>query len=293
LNASAWQRAVEKTLGARDARWSSFGGSDWGRSYTLVAGDLRYFVKTATGRHASTIDAEADGIAALAATRTIRVPHVVAQLTSGDQSILVLEWLDLRRARNGPTLGKALAALHRATPPRGSIGRFGWHRDNWIGGTPQHNGWADDWCAFFRERRLGPQLEWAARNGADKRLQRDGDRLLAALPALLRHEPAPSLLHGDLWSGNAAVLPDAKPAIFDPAVYVGDREADIAMTELFGGFGGDFYAAYGDAWAVDADYEVRRDVYNLYHVLNHFNLFGGGYAAQAEATIARLVALVV
>ena len=287
-----WQRAVERSLGAEGARWTPARGSAWGQSFSLVAGAGRYFVKTASGRHASTIDAEADGLAALASTRTIRVPRVVQSTALGDLSVLVLEWLDFDRSGNGAALGKALAALHRATPPRGPAGeRFGWHRDNWIGGTSQRNGWSDDWCAFFRGRRLAPQLERAIQNRGGEGLRRDGDRLLAALPDLLRnHDPAPSLLHGDLWSGNAAGLAGGEPVIFDPAVYVGDREADVAMTELFGGFNADFYEAYRVAWPLEADYELRRDVYNLYHLLNHFNLFGGGYLAQAQATIRRLVA---
>ena len=169
--------------------------------------------------------------------------------------------------------------------------RFGWPRDNTIGTTPQVNAWGDDWAEFFRDRRIAPQLALAARNGHGGALQRDGERLLAAIPALLAgHAPAPSLLHGDLWSGNAACLATGEPVIFDPAVYYGDREADLAMTELFGGFGADFYAAYRDAWPLPDGYERRRTLYNLYHVLNHLNLFGGGYGAQAETMIARLLA---
>jgi protein-ribulosamine 3-kinase len=113
---------------------------------------------------------------------------------------------------------------------------------------------------------------------------------LAGLPALLDHGPAPSLLHGDLWTGNLGYLPDGTPAVFDPAVYYGDREADLAMSELFGGFGRDFYAAYRDAWPLDAGYGTRKTLYNLYHILNHLNLFGGGYLGQARAMIDRLLA---
>jgi protein-ribulosamine 3-kinase len=278
----------------QDARWNADGHSGWGQSFSLAAGSARYFVKAASGRYASTVEAEADGLAALATTRTIRVPQVVAQLTSNDTSILVLEWLDLRGSREGAALGRALAALHRSMPPHGPGGeRFGWHCDNWIGGTPQQNGWSDDWCTFFRDRRLAPQLDLAMRNGGGVDLERAGERLLRDLASLLGdRQPQPSLLHGDLWSGNAATLANAEPAVFDPAVYVGDREADIAMTELFGRFGADFYATYREAWPLDADYAVRRDVYNLYHVLNHFNLFGGGYLAQAKALVARLLAVI-
>ena len=287
-----WQDAVRQSLGLRHARWAAAGHGAWGESFSLVAADARYFVKTAGGRYASMIAAEADGLRALASTRAIRVPRVIAQIARNDTSALVLEWLDFGSRRDGASLGRALATLHHAATPRGPAGEpFGWSRDNWIGGTPQPNDWTADWAAFFRDHRLAPQLERAARNGCGTDLQRDGERLLDRLPSLWRgHAPRPSLLHGDLWSGNAATLATGEPVIFDPAVYVGDREADVAMTELFGGFGADFYAAYRDAWRLDADYKVRRDVYNLYHILNHFNLFGGSYLAQAEERVARLLA---
>jgi protein-ribulosamine 3-kinase len=237
------------------------------------------------------LEAEADGLRALTATQTIRVPHVAAQTACEDTSVLALEWLDIDSANNSAALGDALAALHRAKPPCAPGGqRFGWTRDNWIGGTPQHNRWTDDWCAFFREQRLAPQLALAAQHGYGGKLQRDGDRLLEALPSILgSRDPEPSLLHGDLWSGNAAMLVSGEAVIFDPAVYVGDREADIAMTTLFGGFDAEFYEAYCDAWPLEAGYAVRRDVYNLYHVLNHLNLFGSGYLAQAEHMLGRLL----
>jgi protein-ribulosamine 3-kinase len=292
LNRS-WQRAVERSIAATaGAQWTSSGRTGWGEAWTLRLGTSRFFVKTATGRYADMLDAEADGLSALAGTRTIRVPEVIASGSEGGTTFLVLEWLEMHRSRDGAAMGRALAALHRAVAPAGPAGeRFGWHRDNWIGGTPQINGWSDNWCAFFRERRLAPQFELAARNGHRGALQRDGEKLLSALPDLLRgHDPAPSLLHGDLWSGNAATLGSDEPIVFDPAVYVGDREADLAMTELFGGFDRDFYAAYGEAWPVTSGYAARRELYNLYHVLNHLNLFGGAYLAQAETMIAALLA---
>jgi fructosamine-3-kinase len=284
---------VEQSLGVEHAQWAGVGHSGWGRGYSLRADSARYFVKSASGRYGSTLEAEADGLVALGSTKAIRVPTVVARLASSDTSILVLEWLDIGAARDDAAFGRALAALHRSTPLRGPGGeRYGWTRDNWIGGTPQHNQWTDDWCVFFREQRLAPQLALAGRQGAGGRIARDGDHLLVKLPTLLRnHGPEPSLLHGDLWAGNAAALAGGEPVVFDPAVYAGDREADIAMTELFGGFGPDFYAAYNDAWPLERDYEIRREVYNLYHVLNHLNLFGGGYRQQAEGIVARLLAI--
>ena len=285
-----WQRAAAESLHAHDVRWTALGASAWGESFACETASQRYFVKIATGENASTIDCEADGLRAIASTQTIRVPSLATTLECDRTRVLVLEWLDFGHTPKGTALARAIAALHRAPVPRGPNGeRFGWTRDNWIGGTPQQNRWSDDWCAFFRNRRLAPQLRLAQRNGFAE-LRRDGERLLRDLAALFDgHDPQPSLLHGDLWSGNATMLADGTPAIFDPAVYIGDREADIAMTELFGGFAPDFYIAYNDACPLPAGYPLRRDIYNLYHVLNHANLFGGGYVAQAQSMVRRLL----
>jgi fructosamine-3-kinase len=175
--------------------------------------------------------------------------------------------------------------MHRATKQR-----FGWDRDNTIGSTPQHNAEHADWVTFWSEQRLGFQLDLAARNGYRGRLQKRGDLLRQQLGALLEHSPVASLLHGDLWGGNIAYAADGQPVIFDPACYYGDREADLAMTELFGGFGGTFRAAYEEAWPLSPGYPVRKQLYNLYHIVNHLNLFGGGYLSQAESMIDRLLA---
>jgi fructosamine-3-kinase len=184
-------------------------------------------------------------------------------------------------------LGERLAMQHRVTAPR-----FGWHLENTIGATPQQNAWRDDWVHFFRERRLGVQLDLAFHNGLDSRIVDRGRDLGERCGAFFSsHRPVPSLLHGDLWGGNWGVVAGVRePVIFDPAVYYGDRETDIAMTRLFGGFGPRFYAAYQAAWPLDQAAGTRRTLYNLYHVLNHFNLFGGGYGQQAEAMIDKLLA---
>ena len=241
----------------------------------------RSFVKSVPLADAAMLDAEAEGLRALAACGAIVVPHVIDQGTRDGTAFLATSWLDFGSAPRGEAMGRALARLHRI----GQGTRYGWGRDNFIGRTPQVNGWDDDWAAFFLERRLRPQFELAARHGL-----RDADALLDAVPRLLEgHAPPPSLLHGDLWSGNAAMLASGEPAIFDPAVYIGDREADIAMTHLFGGFDASFYSAYEDEWPLPEGHEVRRDLYNLYHIVNHLNLFGSSYRAQAQATIARLL----
>jgi len=241
----------------------------------------RHFVKSVPLADAAMLEAEADGLRALAACDAIAVPRVVELGTHDGTAFLATSWLDFGDMPRGEAMGRALARLHRVAQDA----RYGWTRDNFIGRTPQDNAWSDDWAAFFRDRRLRPQFLRAARF----RL-RDTDALLDAVPDLLRgHAPPPSLLHGDLWSGNAAMLATGEPAIFDPAVYIGDREADIAMTCLFGGFDATFYAAYEEAWPMPAGHERRRELYNLYHVVNHLNLFGASYRSQAEATIARLL----
>jgi fructosamine-3-kinase len=198
----------------------------------------------------------------------------------------VLDHLDLQDAPTSSTmeeLGRALACLHHVTGDR-----FGWHRPNYIGSTPQTNTPHADWVGFFIDCRLRPQLELAS--GRANTLGRLGTQLIDRLPAFFSpYQPVPSLLHGDLWGGNAGATTDARPVMFDPAVYYGDRETDLAMTELFGGFPRRFYDAYRESWPLDDGYAQRKTLYQLYHVLNHFNLFGGGYATQAERMLHRLL----
>jgi protein-ribulosamine 3-kinase len=209
-----------------------------------------------------------DGLQALGAV--VRVPRVLEH----GADFIVLERLELKRDGDWAALARMLATLHRTTGPR-----FGWHRDNWIGATPQINTWCDDWCEFWQERRMRPQLELARKNGFD-----------IPDPPKLTHNPRPSLLHGDLWNGNAGFIEDG-PVIFDPAVYYGDREADLAMTELFGGFPARFYDAYHEAFPLPTGYETRKHFYNLYHLLNHLNIFGAGYLAPVRRTLDLLHAL--
>ena len=252
------------------------------------AGARRYFAKVNEATSAAMFEAEAEGLAALAAAGCVAVPEVVARGHDEERAWLVLQWLELAplAERSAAALGHALAAQHRIAQDR-----FGWPRDNFVGAAPQANGWSDDWLAFWREKRLHPQLRIAARNRLPSRMIDRGERLVADCEAFLRNRRvAKSLLHGDLWSGNAAALAGDRPVVFDPAVYVGDREADVAMTELFGGFPGDFMAAYRADWNLEDGYAVRRNLYNLYHLLNHANLFAGSYVRQAEQSIERLLA---
>ena len=230
--------------------------------------------------------AEAAGLQAMADTNTIRVPRPVCHGVADGQSYLVLEYLPFGGSSSARALGELLAAMHQH-----SSGRFGFDIDNTIGATHQDNTPDDDWISFWQQRRLGFQLQLAGKNGSGSNLLNAGEKLIDSIPQFFTtYQPQPSLLHGDLWSGNYSYLVNGEPVIFDPATYYGDREADIAMTELFGGFGSGFYDAYNNAWQLDAGYEVRKTLYNLYHIINHFNLFGGGYLGQAESMTSRLLA---
>lgn len=281
-------RTISETTGepftVREQR--SVGGGSINSAYRISDGERHYFVKLNNASGLAMFEAEADGLREMAGTGTINVPEPIATGMAGGQAFIVMENLPLGGSGSAARLGHELAALHRTTQAH-----FGWYRDNTIGSTPQYNAENADWIAFWREQRLGAQLKMAAARGAGRALLRQGEQLLAQLPALFSgYQPVPSLLHGDLWSGNYAFCQNGTPVIFDPAVYYGDREADIAMTELFGGFGRDFYDAYHEAWPLDEGYAARKTLYNLYHILNHYNLFGGGYAGQAEAMIGRLLA---
>ena len=265
------------------------GGGCINQGLTLLGRDSRrFFLKLNVARQAHMFAAEAEGLSELDGAGALRVPKPIAHGVSGDQAFLVLEWLDLGGGGGGGSgaiLGQQLTQLHRVTRTC-----FGWHRDNTIGSTPQPNPDEADWLAFYGEHRLGHQLRLARQNNAPTQLVTTGERLMEILPAFFPgYRPLPSLLHGDLWGGNHGDV-NGQPVLFDPAVYFGDREADLAMTELFGGFPEAFHAAYREAWPLDPGYRVRKVLYNLYHVLNHFNLFGGGYAAQAQGMIARLLA---
>lgn len=236
------------------------------------------FVKTGPASALDMFEAEAEGLRELAAANAIRVPAVIDCGLDDGGAFIAIERLHLERptAATETAFGEQLAALHRHTKDR-----HGWHRDNTIGPTPQHNPWTADWISFFREHRLVFQLELAVSNGYGGELQTLGARLVDALPKFFdRCEPQASLCHGDLWSGNWGVA-DGVPVIFDPAVYYGDRESDIAMTMLFGGFGRNFYRAYEESWPMERGHENRLKLYQLYHVINHLNLFGTGYLGQA------------
>ena len=263
----------------------SVGGGCINQAQRIEYGDTVYFVKLNTAGQLDMFAAEAEGLNEMRRCEALRIPAPVCWGEDGQSAWLVMEDLALGGHGSATELGEGLATMHRITRDR-----YGWDIDNTIGSTLQENAWADNWIDFWRERRLRFQLELAGRHGAGSGLMSKGEVLLDEFPALFEgHQPVASLLHGDLWSGNHAYTVEGEPAIFDPAVYYGDREADIAMTELFGGFGRDFYTAYNNAWSLDAGYEVRKTLYNLYHILNHFNMFGGGYGGQAQGMMDSLL----
>jgi protein-ribulosamine 3-kinase len=263
-------------------------GGSINRCYRWPTGSGPIFVKLAEGSASSMLQAEAAGLDELASAQAVRVPRVLACGSAGSSAFLALEWLEAgpASAESEERLGLRLAAQHAVTARE-----HGWRHDNTIGSTPQANGPMASWSEFFRERRLRPQLELAVANGFAPLLAAPGEHLLEGVGALLAaHRPQASLLHGDLWGGNWLATSDGDPAIFDPAVYYGDRETDLAMTQLFGGFGPRFYRAYAAAAPLPPGAGVRLDLYNLYHVLNHANLFGESYARRARAMIERLLA---
>ncbi|MGH8689449.1 MAG: fructosamine kinase family protein [Burkholderiales bacterium] len=244
------------------------------RCYRVTVAGRTGFLKVNDAQYADVFAAEADGLTALR-TAGLRSPEPISQGLAGADAYLVLEYLELGERGDFAELGRLLASAHRKPGQR-----FGWHRDNYIGATPQRNGWCDDWAEFWRERRLRPQVALAQAKGFDVQMP--------SLSLLAGHRPQPSLLHGDLWRGNAGFTAQG-PVVFDPAVYYGDREADLAMTELFGGFPREFYRAYDEAFPLDPGYDKRKHLYNLYHLLNHLNLFGGGYLGQVQATLSLLL----
>jgi fructosamine-3-kinase len=261
------------------------GGGSINQAYALSDDERTYFVKLNQASQLAMFEAEALGLEQIADSQTIRVPQPIGWGIADQTAYIVMEWLDLGYGNQQAwvAMGHNLAAMHRVTHANG----FGWERNNTIGATPQMNPWNSNWVDFFIEQRLGYQFQLANRRGGHFPQQ---ERLLAAVPQLLSgYAPSPALVHGDLWSGNAAITKQGEPVILDPAVYFGDREVDLATTQLFGGFPSEFYQAYNAAYPLEPGYSQRKTLYNLYHILNHFNLFGGSYERQANQMIGDLL----
>lgn len=287
-----WQTVIEQIEQASGQKFellkvNIIHGGDINQSYQLQGTDKSYFVKQNRASLLAMFKMEALGLQALAQTNTLRIPASIVYGLAGAHAFLVLEYVELKSANQVTQLqlGRQLAQLHQIKQPY-----FGWHHDNFIGSNPQNNSINSHWAGFWQEQRLAIQLKMAFDNGFSGKIQQQGARLYQLIPTFFSsYQPQASLLHGDLWSGNVAADSTGQAIIYDPACYYGDREADIAMTELFGGFGADFYAAYHEYWPLDCGYKTRKTLYNLYHILNHLNLFGSGYLHQAEAMMQQLI----
>ena len=256
-------------------------------AYRVTDGRQSFFVKTNQADLIEMFTAEMAGLEEIHNGQSICAPKPITVGSSNHHCYLVLEYLDLSsRNLDDELFGQQLAAMHRHTHTQ-----FGWYRNNTIGSTKQINDQTNSWPSFWKQQRLAFQFNLAARNGFRGSIQKLGEQLIDQLDVFFTaYNPSPSLLHGDLWSGNYSSLSDGTPVIFDPATYYGDREADLAMTELFGGFSHRFYSAYKEAAPLEPGYQTRKTLYNLYHILNHLNLFGGGYLSQAESMTRSLLA---
>lgn len=249
--------------------------------------DSQWFVKLNAANRLEMLEAEKNGLEELRKSDAFIVPEPLGTGLSKGQCFLVMEAITFGQPKPNSSVlaGRALAQLHEVTAER-----YGWWRDNTIGSTNQANQYSDSWLQFFSDQRLAYQLKLAASNGYTGDLQRSGDALLLNLDKIIDHEPEASLLHGDLWGGNMAYCQNGQPIIFDPAVYYGDAEADLAMTELFGGFDQNFYAAYRELRKVSETYSIRKKLYNVYHIINHLNMFGGAYLSQSQQMMDDLLA---
>lgn len=269
-------------LALRDAG----GGGCINRAATCTAGGRTWFVKWNDHPVPGQFTAEATGLLALGASGTpLVVPAPLVWSDEPGRSFLVLEHLPsgARCAGFDDLLGRGLALLHARTSARG----FGFEVDGACGATPQPNGWLARWVDFWRERRLGHQLRLARARGLPAADVARGERLLDRLDDWIADDEPPALIHGDLWSGNLHVTTAGQPALIDPAAYFGHREAELAMMTLFGGFSRRVFQAYEEVRPLRPGWRERQDLYALYHVLNHFHLFGGGYGAQAAAILRR------
>ncbi len=300
MDNAKWQHftSLEEALksffgnGAEIRKREFVGGGDINEAYKLTLADgTHLFMKVNVGKPEAFFDAEAAGLSAIAQTGTIGTPHIFCVGTQKEGSFLLLEFLEQGRRISDywEVFGRQLAAMHRAdTEGFVKNGVYGFLQDNFIGESSQINTAHQSWISFFRDCRLGPQLRRADAY-FDREDRKKAEKLLERLEDILVEPEYPSLLHGDLWGGNFMTGSDGKAWLIDPAVYVGCAEADIAMTELFGGFSRAFYDAYYEAAPMQAGYEYRKDLYNLYHLLNHLNLFGASYLSSAKRIIGRYI----
>jgi fructosamine-3-kinase len=289
--------SLATVLGEAPSHAQRIGGGDINQAARVVAGGRTLLVKwhdhppaPAAGWR-SLFGAEAAGLKLLASANAVRVPEVVAydDADNGAPAYILMEWIERGnggQAAAGEALGQGLAALHRTTTPA-----YGLEYGNYCGATPQDNRWSNSWIEFYGQRRLGFQMALAGQRGLLPKRRRDRlERLIDRLDTWIDERACrPSMLHGDLWGGNWLVDSAGQPVLIDPAVYYGDREAELAMCRLFGGFPREFYLAYDVAWPPAPDRDDRIPLYQLYHVLNHLNLFGEGYGQHADSIVAHYV----
>lgn len=269
-------------------------GGDISACYVAQCHQKSFFIKLNKLKHAGLFEAEEQGLNAIESVNELNCPKPLAYFKTDNWQCLILEHLNIVNQGNESLLGRKLAHFHRSSylnhidNKTSQNKTYGFEKDNYIGLSTQKNMWSGNWCDFWLQCRLKPQLVQASKTGlfSSELL----NTLSEAISSLLKaHEPEPCLLHGDLWSGNKAYLDNGEPVIYDPACYYGDRETDIAMTELFGGFTGQFYRAYNNVWPLDGGYEKRKAIYNLYHILNHFNLFGRGYSGHVQRLASQII----
>ncbi len=248
---------------------------------------IRLVIKRNAGGMVSNFRCEADGLRAIAESRTIRVPAVVACDVVDREAYLAIEYVQPGGRPAFETFGRELAQMHRAT----ADGRIGWHSDNFLGSAQQPNTPTDTWAEFVADHRIGFQIRWAVdQRLADRQLQHDCQRIIQRMKELLDgREDGTSLLHGDLWSGNYLFDEQQRPVLIDPAVYRGCREAEWGMIRWFGSCPETFEEGYQAEWPMPDGWRRRTDVYMLYHQLNHLNLFGGSYAGTCRRTAERIL----
>jgi fructosamine-3-kinase len=253
------------------------------KAYKISDGKQHFFVKINEKIHLTNFEVEVDGLEHLSNTQLFKVPNFICTGLVSNHSFLVLEYINMSQGNEHSWFhfGQTLAELHKTQTQQ----MYGWQEDNFIGLTPQSNLWQKKWSCFFAEQRIGFMLQLLSEKGL---VLANIDTVVESIKSLLTgHNPKPSMLHGDLWQGNTGFNKN-QPVLFDPAFYFGDRETDLAMTELFGRFPVQFYQGYADIWPLEVDYEYRKPIYQLYHVLNHALLFGGHYIESAKITLKNL-----
>lgn len=286
-------RAIQQALGTRPRNVRAVHGGDINHAARFQAGEVTFLVKWNPAPLPGMFAAEAKGLALLAEAQALRVPRPFAHADRTDDcpAFLVMEWIEWAGSGHservaGAALGRGLAQQHRVT-----AAAYGLDHDNYCGATRQANRWLDSWVEFYGQRRLGFQMELAAEQGRLPPARRNRlELLISRLDRCIDEEAMqPSLLHGDLWGGNWMIGPHEEPVIYDPAVYFGDREAELAMCHLFGGFPASFFRAYDESWPPAPGRDERVPLYQLYHLLNHLNLFGESYGRRVDSVLQHYV----